>query len=137
MQSSMNRMFGTIFGFTYVLVGLVGFVVTGGVDFAASTGKNLIFFGVNPLHNLVHIAVGALLLLGARGSVGSARAVNSVVGATYLLVALVGFMILDSSANILALNHPDNVLHLITAAAALGVAAKGDRAPNTAAPSAA
>lgn len=137
MQGSMNRMFGTIFGFTYVLVGVAGFAVTGGVDFAASTGKDLIFFAVNPLHNLVHIAVGGLLLLGARGSVGSARAVNATVGATYLLVALVGFMLVDSSANILALNHPDNLLHLTTAAVALAIAAKGDRAPSAAAPAAA
>jgi len=67
MDGSINRTFGYVFGGTYVLVGLVGFAVTGGIGFAASQGKNLIFFGVNPLHNLVHIAVGALLLIGAPG----------------------------------------------------------------------
>lgn len=128
MDGSINRMFGFVFGATYVVVGLVGFAVTGGVDFAASEGKDLIVFGVNPLHNLIHIAVGALLLGGAAGGVRSARSVNGIVGATYLLVAAVGFIILDSSANILALNHPDNILHLISAMAALGVAIKADRA---------
>jgi hypothetical protein len=128
MDGSINRMFGYVFGATYVLVGLVGFAVTGGVDFAASQGKDLIFFGVNPLHNLVHIAVGALLLIGAAGGLARARAVNGLVGATYLLVAVLGFVIVDSAANILALNHPDNVLHLISAAVALVVANKGDRA---------
>lgn len=127
MDGSLNRTFGTLFGVTYVAVGLIGFAVTGGVDFAGAQGNNLIVFGVNPLHNLVHIAVGALLLVGAAGGLARARAVNAVVGVTYLLVALVGFMIIDSGANILALNQPDNVLHLVSAIAALAVATSGDR----------
>lgn len=53
---SLNQLFGYGFGAVYLLVGLVGF--------AATHGKDLIFFGLNPLHNLVHIAVGILLLDG-------------------------------------------------------------------------
>jgi len=53
-----------IFGATYVAIGLLGFVATGGVGFADTEGSNLLgIFEVNPLHNLVHLAIGVALLL--------------------------------------------------------------------------
>ena len=45
---SNNQRFGYLFGAVYILVGLVGFLVTPHVSFAANEGKNLLFFGVNP-----------------------------------------------------------------------------------------
>lgn len=118
---TLNQQFGYAFGAIYVLVGILGFFVTGGVGFAATEGENLIIFGVNPLHNLVHLAVGALLLGGAAGGHRAAKSVNTLVGAVYLLVAVVGFFVIDTSANIIALNQADNFLHLITGALALAV----------------
>lgn len=118
-----NQRFGYGFGAVYVLVGLVGFGVTGGVDFAASRGDDLIVFEVNPLHNLVHIAVGGLLILGASGGARASRGVNGLVGATYLLVGIVGLFMVGESWNFLALNHPDNALHFATAVLALGLSA--------------
>ena len=49
------RRFAQVFGAVYVLVGVLGFVFTGLSDFAAPSDDKLILFGVNPLHNLVHI----------------------------------------------------------------------------------
>ncbi len=121
---SMNQKFGYLFGAIYLLVGLVGFAVTSGVDFAAKVSdKKLIIFALNPLHNVVHIAIGLLLLAGARAAT-SARMVNILIGAVYLLVGIVGLFIANStkSANILALNQPDNALHIATAVLALGIA---------------
>ena len=62
-----------------MLVGLLGFVVTGFSNFAASSGDKLILFGVNPLHNLVHLAVGAVWLVSSR-SESSARSVSALLG---------------------------------------------------------
>jgi hypothetical protein len=52
------RRFAQVFGAVYVLVGVLGFAFTGLSDFAAPSSDRLILFGVNPLHNLVHLAVG-------------------------------------------------------------------------------
>jgi hypothetical protein len=39
----------------------------------------------------------------------------------YLLVGIIGFFVIDSDADIIALNQPDNVLHLVTGILALGI----------------
>lgn len=125
---SVNRLVGTVFGAVYVLVGLLGFAVTSGVGLAAVEGEKLIVFEVNPLHNVVHLLVGVLLLLGSR-SVASARAVNTTVGGVYLLVGLLGLFLVGTSFDILALNGADNVLHLASAALLLVVGLSQDRRP--------
>ncbi len=126
MTSSPNRLVAAIFGAVYLLVGLAGFAVTSGAQFAGTEGGTLIVFEVNPLHNIVHLAIGAALLLGSR-TVAGAKGVNTTVGAVYLLVGVVGLFLLDSGANILALNGADNVLHLASAVLLLGVGLTQDR----------
>ncbi|MGH3860886.1 DUF4383 domain-containing protein [Actinokineospora sp.] len=59
---SPNRVVGYAFGAVYLLIGLVGFALTAGTGFAATSGPHLLFFEINPLHNLVHLAIGALLV---------------------------------------------------------------------------
>jgi hypothetical protein len=122
-----NVLVGYVFGAVYLLVGLLGFAVTSGVGFAATDGKSLLGFEVNPLHNIVHLLVGAALVLAARQGLASSRAVNTAVGGVYLLVAVLGLFILGSSANILALNGADNVLHFASAAVLLGVGLAADK----------
>ena len=131
MSQSPNRLLGAVFGAVYLLVGLAGFFVTSGVAFAATTGKALIIFDVNPLHNIIHLLIGAALLLAATRSVPAARGVNTTVGAVYLLVGIVGLFLVGSSANIIALNGADNVLHLASAVLLLGVGLGADRAAST------
>lgn len=113
-----NQKFGYVFGAVYVVVGVVGFAVTSGVGFADASGDELIIFELNPLHNLVHIAIGGVLMAAA-GNATQSRIINLTVGGTYLAVGTVGLFITGSDANILALNHPDNVLHLATATLAI------------------
>ena len=127
MRTSPNRLLGAVFGAVYVLVGLVGFAVTGGVGFAATDGQSLIIFDLNPLHNVVHLAVGAVLLAAALTSASAARGVNTLVGGVYLLVGIVGLFVTTSDANILALNGPDNALHLASALVLLGVGLTQDK----------
>ena len=129
-RTSPNRLLGTVLGVVYLLVGLAGFTVTDGVAFAASTGATLAVFEVNPLHNLVHLAVGATLLVGGRAT-AAARTANTGVGALYLLVGLGGLVLLDSPANLLALNGADNGLHLASALLLLGVGLTADRRPRS------
>ena len=118
---SVNRLVGFGGGAVYLLAGLVGFAVTSGVGFAHTHGKELIFLEVNPLHNIVHIAIGLALGLAAYKGAAAATVANTLVGGTYLVVGVLGLFLTDSSLNIIAVNHPDNVLHLLTAAVLLGV----------------
>ncbi len=132
MSSSPNRLLGTVFGVVYLLVGVAGFAVTSGVDFAGTDGESLIIFDVNPLHNIVHLLIGALLLFASR-TVTTAKGANTLVGGVYLLVGVVGLFLLDSDANILALNGADNVLHLASALLLLGVGLTQDKNVRTSA----
>jgi hypothetical protein len=125
--SSVNRLVGYVLGAMFLLMGVLGFAVTSGVGFAARDGNTLLGFEVNPLHNIVHLLVGAVLLLGATRGVAAARSANIAIGGTYLLVGLIGFFILESSANILALNNADNWLHLVSAAVLLGAGLAADK----------
>jgi hypothetical protein len=121
MRNSPNRLVATVFGAVYLLVGLVGFAVTSGVGFFATEGANLIIFEVNPLHNIIHLAIGAALLYAGLKNVQTARTVNAGVGAVYLLVGVLGLFLVSSPLNIIALNGADNVLHLASAVLLLGV----------------
>jgi hypothetical protein len=128
-----SRLLGVVLGGTYVFVGLVGSFVTSGVGFAAHSGKYLFFFELNPLHNVVHLLIGSVLLFAARRSGSTSRMVNALVGGLYLAVAVVGTIVVQldpapglaivrSHFNILALNHADNVLHYLSSTALLAVA---------------
>jgi Domain of unknown function (DUF4383) len=109
------------------LRGLLGFVFTGLAGFAAPSDDKLLLFGVNPLHNLVHLAVGALWLASSRTE-ASARAVSILIGAVYLLVGVLGLFINGSSdLNLLNINQPDNALHLASAALGLYFGLAGRR----------
>lgn len=111
-------MFALVFGVVYLVVGLVGFAVTGFDNFAnEAPGDKLIVFAINPLHNIAHIGVGALLLVGSSRH-EAAKSVNLMVGVVYLLLAILGFagVLVEDLLNV---NQADNFLHIGTAALAL------------------
>jgi hypothetical protein len=133
MTKSPNRLLGVVFGAVYLLVGILGFLFTNGVDIFATEGGLLLgIFEVNPFHNVAHLLIGAALLFSGLANVKAARTTNTIVGAAYLLLGLVGLFILDSAANILALNGADNVLHFASAAVLLAVGLGADKATRTA-----
>jgi hypothetical protein len=129
MSSSPNRLVGVIFGAVYLLVGLLGFAVTGGVGFLATKGGLLLgIFMVNPFHNVAHLLIGAVLLIGGLISVRAAKTINIIIGAAYLLLGIFGFFLVGTSLNILALNTFDHFLHLASAILLLAVGLAADRA---------
>lgn len=130
MRSSPNRLVGTVFGAVYIVVGLLGFAYTGGVSFLATEGGLLLgIFMVNPLHNVAHLLIGAALLIGGLTSARAAKTVNIIVGAAYLLLGVVGFFLVGTALNVLALNTFDHFLHLGSALVLLGVGLGAERAP--------
>lgn len=132
---SPNRIVAVLFGSVYLLVGLLGFFWTNGVAFAGpGDGGNAIFglFGVNPLHNVLHLLIGIALVIAGTGTAASAKAANSTVGGLYLLLGVVGFFLAApdggrSALNFLALNTADQVLHLASALLLLATGLGADR----------
>ena len=128
MRTSPNRLVATVFGAVYLLVGLLGFAVTGGVGFLSTKGGLLLgIFEVNPLHNIAHLLIGGALLIAGLASARAAKTVNTIVGAAYLLLGIVGFFLVGTAANILALNTFDHFLHLASALVLLGVGIGAER----------
>lgn len=129
MRNSPNRIVATVLGAVYLLVGLLGFSVTAGMDFIATQGGLLLgVFAVNPLHNVAHLLIGAALLVAGLVGARAAKATNTVVGAAYLLLGIAGFFLAGTAANILALNTADHFLHLASALVLVGVGLGTERA---------
>jgi hypothetical protein len=106
----------TIFGVAFIVAGVLGFVP--GVT--TSDGHLLGIFHVNTLHNVIHLASGAIALWVAYASEKAARLYFQIFGVVYALVALLG--LLYGNAPILGLvanNTADTILHAVIAVVAL------------------
>jgi hypothetical protein len=121
---SVNSLVALAFGVVFTLVGLAGFLVSS--TFAETDDNTLMGFEVNHLHNIVHLLIGVALLAASRKT-ATARTANLVIGVAYLALAVLGPFIMDTEANILALNSPDHVLHLVSGLVLAGVGAVADK----------
>ena len=103
-------------GVVYLVIGIVGFAATGVSHFASVSGHQLVVFGINPLHNLVHLAAGGAWVAASRKAL-VARRVNAWLAVVFAILTILGFA---GYARILAIEpaDADNFLHLATAALA-------------------
>lgn len=132
MGKSPNRLVGVVFGAVYLLVGLIGFTVTSGVGFFATSGGLLLgIFEVNNFHNVAHLLIGAALVIGGMASTRAAKGVNTTIGAAYLLLGIVGLFLVGTAFNVLALNAPDHILHFASAVVLLGAGLGAEKASRT------
>jgi hypothetical protein len=116
---SVSQWLALITALTFIAVGVAGFFVTGFNDFAAhDTGERLLIFEVNPLHNIVHLAIG-LVGLALFRRVRGALTYGVVVAVAYGGAFIYGLFALGQEWDILSLNTEDNWLH--AGLAALGV----------------
>ena len=109
------------FGAVYVLVGIVGFFITGFDDFFGHTDETLIVFDINPAHNIVHILIGVAGLLLSRTLAG-ARTYGWLLAAGYGAAFLYGVFAVGQDWDFLNLNWADNILHLATAVVGVVIA---------------
>ena len=100
------------FGIFYLLIGALGFIP--GITMMDAGGHGLLLgiFAVNTLHNLVHLAAGALLVL-ARTSAANVFTINRVLAIVFAL--LVPASLIAPLAEGVAINAPDTALHLASA----------------------
>lgn len=111
MTKDTQKVLTQVVGVVLTLVGLVGFF----------TGETLLVFGINPLHNIVHLLTGVLgLAAGFSQSATYPMQYNRWLGVIYLIVALLGFVAPGLMTSLLNVNAADNILHL-----ALGVVLAG------------
>lgn len=97
-----------VLGIVFLIVGVLGYVAN---PIVGPTG----IFVTNPLHNIIHIASGILLLLGAYTSLGASLMLK-IVGVVYGLVAVCGFfMVMDGMMMGVAINDADKWLHVALA----------------------
>lgn len=108
-------------GAAYLVGGLIGFFVTGFGDFVQNTDKSLLTLEINPFHNVFHVFVGAYLIIIAQFGRPATEGALIGGGAVYLVAVFLG---VTDNAEILSMDGvitSDNVLHLISGSAALGI----------------
>jgi hypothetical protein len=143
--SSPARLYCLLVGGVLVVAGIIGFFYEASFDTGDSIKADEVFgvLAVNGWHNLVHIAIGGVLLLAAGAA---ARAAALGVGALYIALSILGFIATGDGGigfiaengvliDLVPVNDEDNVLHAILGVTGLlaGFATKAG-APAPAAP---
>jgi hypothetical protein len=121
--SSPARLYCLLVGGVLVIAGIVGFFYESSFDTGDSIRADEAFgvLAVNGWHNLVHIAIGGVLLIAAGGA---ARVGALSVGILYLVLTALGFIATGGDGigfvaennvliDLVPVNDEDNVLHLI------------------------
>jgi hypothetical protein len=124
-RDSLPALFCFAVGAVLVAAGIIGFFYNG--TFTSDPGVHddvLGLLSVNGWHNVVHLATGSLLLIGARSA---PRLAAGLFGVVYVAVAIWGVAIGDghSILSIVPINTADNVLHALLGLTGLTVYAAG------------
>ncbi|MDO8628221.1 MAG: DUF4383 domain-containing protein, partial [Nanoarchaeota archaeon] len=105
---SLQNSWAKILGFVLLIIGVLGFF----------TNPVLGYFGINDLHNIVHIVSGLIGIWAGFGATGFATGFNKWFGTIYLLVAILGFF--GVLTTLLGLTAADNWLHLVIGLVTVG-----------------
>ncbi|GAA1694550.1 hypothetical protein GCM10009792_13270 [Microcella alkalica] len=123
-----NRSFAIGLGAAFLLLGAAGFVVSFGTPPLDPVGVPLIaYFTANPLHSVVSMAIGAVLLVAGLRSLAVARRVNAIMGTALLLLGIAGLYLIGTPANVLALTASDVLVYFASASLLLPASLGADR----------
>ncbi len=114
-----------LFGALYVVIGVIGFAVTGFGGFLQNTDDSILLSGlsVNPFHNLVHLAIGGFLIIMSRQTPSTAEGACLGVGIFYVAAFVIG-VIGESNLTIIGMfgrGDLENFNHLINGVLLLGI----------------
>jgi Domain of unknown function (DUF4383) len=121
---SLAQRLGPFFGLLYVTIGIIGFFITGFDNFVQNTGDTLIGFHINPMHNLVHLAIGAFLIgMTLRQSAPVAEGAVMGVGLFYIVAFVIGSIAPDNLTIISMSGYGDleNYNHIVNGIALLSI----------------
>jgi len=111
----MVKSLALLFGIVFLVVGILGFVpaATKEID---GMPMLLGIFHVNTVHNIVHLASGAVFLLCGLSGAGASRTFFKIFGIVYALVAVLGFYYGDQPLlGLISSNKADTWLHVVLA----------------------
>ena len=122
MGTSLAQRLAPIIGAFYVAIGVIGFAVTGFDNFLRNTPDELVGFSINPFHNLVHMAIGAFLIIMCTRGPAIAEGAVMGVGLFYIVAFVIGVAAPDNltiismygSGDLENLNHIVNGVLLLT-----------------------
>ena len=116
MQKSLAQVMLPILGLVYVVLGLVGFGVTGFDGFTQNGPDELLGGGLNPFHNIVHIGAGLfLIIMGLQRNPAAAEGAAMGAGLSLIVFFIVG-VAADDNLTILSTNGVgdfNNFNHLV------------------------
>ena len=118
---SIPEILSLAFGAIYLLVGVVGFFITGFDNFFEHTDETLLIFDINPAHNVVHILIGVAGLALGRTLAG-ARTYGWLLAVGYGAASIYGLIAVGESWDFLNINGADNGLHIATTLVGLVIA---------------
>lgn len=110
-MDSLVRPVTRVLGVVLLVVGLLGFFMSSPL---------LGIFEVDTLHNIIHLATGAVALI-VGGNMAMSRMFLIIFGLVYGAVAVLGYMQGTNVLGLFAVNAADNVLHALIAAVCLVV----------------
>jgi len=124
-NSSLAQKVMPLFGVLYVVIGVIGFAVTGFGNFLQNTDDFIFLSGlsVNPFHNVVHLAIGGFLLIMSRQATSTAEGACLGVGIFYVAAFVIG---VAGATNLTIIGMEgrgdlENVNHLINGVILLGL----------------
>jgi hypothetical protein len=121
-SKTIPEILGLAFGAIYLLIGIIGFFITGFDDFFAhDTGETLLGFEINGMHNVVHIVIGAAGLA-LSNTLAGARTYGWLLAVGYGAAFVYGLFAVGETWDFLSLNWADNWLHLGTVIVGLVIA---------------
>lgn len=107
-KRSLAQLVALVFGVVYVIVAALGFLLE-------EKGLLLDIFGINALHNFVHLGIG-VALLAASTKANAARTACLIIGVTYLAFGVLGLVAKDFMDDLINNNNADVALHLASGA---------------------
>ena len=118
-NTNVANLFALVVGVAYALIGVVGFAVTGFEGVVQNGPDDLLGFDLNPLHNVIHLAIGLGFIVASRLDPTLTQGIVIGGGLVYLLAAVLGFV---NNLQIISINDEvaaDNFLHLVSGSLAV------------------
>ena len=119
-QENISKPIALVLGVVYLAVGVIGFAATGFHGFVTPHGSTFLGFPINIFHNIVHIGIGAILIVASRlPDATMTQGILLGVAILYVAATLLGFLGKLPIIAVTTAGNPDNFLHLASAAVAL------------------